>query len=258
MERILKPVKLAIDPNSPKASKEWKHWIRTFKGYVSRFVSVSSETTDEDKLAALISCATADIYEYFDHCETYAEAEEVLEKLYVKKPNEIFARYLLRTAKQEPSQTLSDFQCTLLKLAKDCEFKAVTAAQYKDDLVRDSFINGISSAEIRQRLLEKKTLNMKNAYSIAMTMADAKRDNQFFCNSSSVSAEPQVVSAVNDDAQSMNENKEVTSAVTKSACFHCGSNKNHDYKKCSAISLTCYSCGNKGHISRACSRRKSS
>ena len=56
----------------------------------------------------------------------------------------------------------------------------------------------------------------------------------------------------------MNENKEVTSAVTKRACFHCGSNKNHDYKKCSASSLTCYSCGSKGHISRACSRRKSS
>ena len=130
MDRILKPDKLSIDPNSPTASKQWKHWIRTFNSYVSRFVSGSSSAAEDgDKLAALVSCATADIFEYFDHCSTFVEAEEVLKKLYVKKPNEIYVRHLLSTAKQGSNQTLSDFKCSLIKLAKDIEFKDVTAAE---------------------------------------------------------------------------------------------------------------------------------
>ena len=43
------------------------------------------------------------------------------------------------------------------RLAKDCEFEDVTAVQYRDDMIRDSFINGLCSSEIRQRLLEHKT-----------------------------------------------------------------------------------------------------
>ena len=72
MDKLLKPTKLSVDPNSATASKEWRHWIKTFKGYVRRFVTAgTSEEVDQDTLAALISCATAEVYEYFDHCETF-------------------------------------------------------------------------------------------------------------------------------------------------------------------------------------------
>ena len=90
MDKILKPDKLSIDPNSSTASKQWRHWIRTFKSYISRFVDNGSEDSNGDKLAALISCATPDVFEYIDSCETYDEAEAVLQRLYVKQPNEIF------------------------------------------------------------------------------------------------------------------------------------------------------------------------
>ena len=99
MDKLLKPVKLSIDPNSSSATKEWRHWIRTFNSYVSRYLTSSDEQADQDKLAALISCATPHVFEFFDHCETYAEAEETLEKLFVKRPNDIFARHLLRSAR---------------------------------------------------------------------------------------------------------------------------------------------------------------
>ena len=93
MDKLLKPSKLAIDPNGTSAAKEWKHWVRTFRSYVSRFAAVSSnEEADAEKLAALINCATPEVFEYIDDCETYVEAEALLQKLYVKQPNEIFAR----------------------------------------------------------------------------------------------------------------------------------------------------------------------
>ena len=78
----MKPTRLGIDPNSSSATKEWRHWKRTFTSYVRRYVTTTaSEDVDEDKLDALINCATPEVFEYFDHCETYAEAEAVLEQL---------------------------------------------------------------------------------------------------------------------------------------------------------------------------------
>ena len=115
------------------------------------------------------------------------------------------------------------------------------------------------STDIRQRLLVQNTLSLKDAYSIAVTMDDARRDNQIFCHSSMQSVAPPIVSAVNDDIESIIESgNQVVSAVSKRACYHCGSSKMHDFKKCNAASLTCYHCGEKGHISRACLRRKQS
>ena len=269
MDKILKPTRLGIDPNSSSATKEWRHWKRTFTSYVRRYITTTtSENVDEDRLAALVSCATPEVFEYFDHCETYAEAEATLEQLYVKQPNDIFARHVLQIAKQKPNQTLEDFRCTLVKLAKDCDFKDVTAAQYKDDMIRDSFINGISSSEIRQRLLEHKTLTMKQAFDQAVTMDDAKRDNRVFLTNPTAESLSEMVNAIdikrggskeirstNRDGfeeEEMGESSHAAVAITKNVCLFCGSYRPHDYKKCRAKSQVCRKCNEKGHYERAC------
>lgn len=45
-------------------------------------------------------------------------------------------------------------------LSQDCNFKALTAEQAKDEFIMDAFINEILSHKIKQRLLENKTLNL--------------------------------------------------------------------------------------------------
>ena len=80
----MKPSKLAIDPNGPSAAKEWRHWVRTFRSYVSRFADkTSGDEADAEKLAALINCTSPEVFEYIDDCQTYVEAEELLQKLYM-------------------------------------------------------------------------------------------------------------------------------------------------------------------------------
>ena len=78
----------------------------------------------------------------------------------MKTPNEIFARHLLATRQQRVGESLDEFLRELTKLGKDCKFRAVSAEQYKDELVRDAFINGLASPMIRQRLLENKSLDL--------------------------------------------------------------------------------------------------
>jgi len=41
------------------------------------------------------------VYDFIEECETYDEAITALQNLYVRVPNEIFARHLLATTKQE-------------------------------------------------------------------------------------------------------------------------------------------------------------
>ena len=60
------------------------------------------------------------------------------------------------------------------KFSQSCDFTAVNAQEYKDDMKRDSFINGLSSNCIRQRLLENKTLTFTEAHEKACSIELAK------------------------------------------------------------------------------------
>ena len=52
---------------------------------------------------------------------------------------------------------------SLRNSAKDCNFKAVNAETYCKESIRDTFISGLSSNLIRQRLLEDQSLTLKTA-----------------------------------------------------------------------------------------------
>ena len=65
--------------------------------------------------------------------------------------------------------------CKFIKLLKDCTFSDVTAATYCEELTRDAFINGLSSASMRQRLLEKAEVTLVQAFELAESLDRAQR-----------------------------------------------------------------------------------
>jgi len=88
-------------------------------------------------------------------------------------PNPIFARHVLATRKQKQAESLQTFMQELLILSKDCNFNDVTAEEYRNELVRDACINGLSSHSIRQRLLENHRLTLDQAFDIASSISMA-------------------------------------------------------------------------------------
>ena len=95
MDKVLRPEHLETDPNSGKASKEWLHWIRIFDNsissrYFSNFMSPS-------------------IFQHIEECTDYGAAVGILQALFVKPRNEIFARHILATTCQQPHETLDEF-----------------------------------------------------------------------------------------------------------------------------------------------------
>ena len=139
MEKLLRPSRLDIDPNSPMASKEWRHWYRTFTNFI-----LECGENAPDKLRTLVNYVSHSVFEYIEDCTTYESAIAILQHLYVKTPNEIFARHLLSTRRQQSGETLDEFLRELRKLSKDCNLRAVTAEQYREELIRDAFINGLT------------------------------------------------------------------------------------------------------------------
>ena len=93
---------------------------------------------------------------------------------WLKTPNEIFACHRLAMRCQEPGESIDQFLVALKKLAKDCNFQAVTAEVYRSELVLDSFISSLSSSYIRQRHLEHNTLTQEEAYRQALALESAQ------------------------------------------------------------------------------------
>jgi len=104
MDTLLKSTRLDLDPNSPPAAKEWKHWHRTFKLCIDECGEHAS-----NKFKALINFVSHHVYDYIEDCSDYDAAIEDLTHLYIKTPNTIFARHLLTTRRQNPGETLTEF-----------------------------------------------------------------------------------------------------------------------------------------------------
>ena len=251
MEKILRPAKFDEDPSSSQATAAWRYWKRTFINFIT-----TAQVADDQKLNVLINFVGLRVYEIISEITTYDAAMELLENTYIKPKNTIFARHLLATSKQEPGESLEQFVQKLQTLAKDCEFAAVSAEQYRDNSVREAFISGIASSTIRQRLLEKKTLDLKTAVELARSLEMAERQNQLF--KPLYSAATATTEDLQQTVQDLNIDDPNTSASAQSAskCFFCGLSR-HPRSACPAKDAICKKCNKKGHFARVCLSKKS-
>jgi len=97
MNKLLKPSKLDLDPNSTSSASEWKHWHRSLECYVEDVEASATEEERErlDKLKVLTNSVSHQISSYIEKCESYEGVVERLKEIFVKKPNQIFARHKL-------------------------------------------------------------------------------------------------------------------------------------------------------------------
>jgi len=77
---------------------------------------------DLDKLSILANYVSPSIFQHIEECTDYEAAVEILQALFVKPRNKIFARHVLATRCQQPHETLDEFLQALKTLARDCNF----------------------------------------------------------------------------------------------------------------------------------------
>ena len=249
MGKALRPTRFDTLPNTPSSTKEFKHWFRTFEYYLEVLPNEGL-----DKLKVLINFISPEILEYISDCTSYDSAIETIKSVYIKPPNTIFARHLLATRRQQYGETFDEYIQALKILAKDCKFQAVSAVQYQDEAIRDAFINGISSNDIRQRLIENSDMTLDSMFCKARAYESAQKHSENYLSS-------QYQGHHSASALPSNDNKEPLrhlSAAQKSTnelCYFCGNNR-HPRSKCPARKVDCNKCGKKGHFAKVCKSSK--
>ena len=168
MDKHLRPSRFSSEPNTALVEREWKRWYCTFSNFL---LTIADQ--NPNKLNTLINYVSPTVYEHIADTAHYDTAIDILKSLYIKPRNEVFNRHVLASRRQSESETLEQYIQVLAKLSKECNFTAVSADEYRQEFIRDSFINGLQSREIRQRLLENTTLSMDEAFcqSRALDMA---------------------------------------------------------------------------------------
>ncbi|XP_068222901.1 uncharacterized protein [Palaemon carinicauda] len=249
MAKLLKPARLDTDPSSSNAAKEWKHWHRTFTNIIEESGDVAP-----DKL------------QYFE------SAIAKLDSVYVMLPNEIFARHVLATRRQQSAESIDEFLRELHELSKDCNFQPVTAERYRQELVRDTFINGIASVFIHQRLLENNSLNMETAHSQGRTLDLAQRSADAYASPSvphtaALVPEQQAQPSGDQQQHPTQEGAEGSSPggspvaaayLSKRKCYFCG-NALHTTGRvsCPTRTATCNKRSKPGHFAKVCKSKVS-
>ena len=155
----------------------------------------------------------------------------------------------MATAKQKPGQTIREF---LHSLSKDCDFQNVTAEVYRQGMVRDSFINGLLSSAIRQRVLENRLLNLDTAFAQAISLDMAQQHSQVY---ESNSGSHLIATSAATDSETSGKEAVVTAAVASAPdkrCFFCGKFPCHPQKACRALNAICYKYEKKGHFAKCC------
>ena len=247
MEKFLRPERLEAHPDS--SPLQWKHWFSTF----TNFLLSIEQPTDTTKLQLLINYVSPSVYSYIADCKTYDEAIKTLKAVFVKPTSEVFARHQLATRKQQGSESVDQYVLAVKLMAKDCVFKAVTAEQYAEEAVRDSFISGLSSSVIRQRLLEKLSLTLEEAVQQARSLELAQLNADMYVSPSTSGCHSTAVAVI--DPRVSKDSEEVSASAKATAatknCFYCGSSFHPRYF-CPARNATCHKCGKKGHFASVC------
>nr|XP_039266307.1 uncharacterized protein LOC120341813 [Styela clava] len=248
MDKVLKPEKLDTDPDIRDAECEWLHWQKTFENFLEAL-----PTEGLDKLRVLTNYVSPRTYRYIRNITTYNEAIDTLKGIFVQPKNEIYARHMLATRSQQISESVAEYLRALTELSKDCNFQNVSAKEYQNEYIRDSFIRGLNSSWIRQRLLENKKLTLDEMVDQAKSLETAVRNSQSYAinENASVGAAPSTIQSNNFDVGLVPDNAAMT---IRSKCFFCG-NSRHPRSKCPAREVVCFKCQKKGHFAKVCRGR---
>ena len=268
-DKHLKPDTLDIDVGSASAELNYRHWSKTFANYKE---AVKKKNADIDEVSLLIAHVSPTVYAHIADEETYEDAIAVLEKLYIKPKNIVCSRYLLLSNKQGANESIDDFVTRLRQLTKHCDFKAVTAAEYINEMLLNAFVSGISDHNIRQRLLEVTSTSFDEAYKVARSLESTKSNSQRYDvgfgasvveNPSGSPKNFNSVCAVNTENIDVGQGHQVAAAVQSSRqksrryfCYYCGKPECTVKATCVGVNGKCTSCHKDGHLVDVCFSKK--
>ena len=226
-------------PDEP-TEEDYIYWKRMLEKYIS-----TAKIPEDSQLDVLhVQCGPKS-FPLVEECSSYSEAISLLDAKFIKRTTEIMMRYKLLSRRQQPSESVEEFMLALKAMSKKCHTEPMSAEKYRDLLVTDAFVAGLTSGTIRQRLLESSEESLSDLFKIATTMEMAISDSKSF-------EVPTTTTTVVAAASSPKSKK--SQPPTNERCFWCGGHR-HLRSSCPAKNSICSKCQVKGHWSSACMRK---
>ena len=158
------------------------------------------------------------------------------------KPTVIAERYKFHQRNQLSGETVTAYIAELRKLAKTCDY-----AEFLEQALRDKFVCGLASEDIKKELLKEKELTFTKACATAISMEAAAKDSSLMGETKD--------SGVHHLRERKQRKGKAPPRSDKSECHRCGK-KGHDPSQCRFIQATCHNCQGRGHIKAACWSKK--
>ena len=219
-----------------------------------------AEGEEMDKHGILINNVSSEVFSFISGAKPYEDAMEILNNVYIRPKNTVFARFCLKDRRQALTESMDDYLRQLYILAKDCDYKDVSAQQHQEESIRDAFIAGICTNEIRQRLLEQ-TGTLETIFQKARSLEQAHKNNERITSSADFTESTinslllekegkgdNVVASMAFKKKGLNNSN---SAGNSEKCFFCGYER-HPRARCPARDKSCILCSKVGNFATVC------
>ena len=183
--------------------------------------------------------------------DTYEDAFARLSEYFVGSTNILLARRDFYSCKQNPDETIHNFECRVRRLAQECQFPDCSM------MMRDIFVLGIRDDRLGCRLLAEDVaaLTFDKAVNIASNLEKAYTDR---CKVKDSDASGNVNALSNGRYNSNSNSNRQTSQNNKNfhqndkKCNRCGNKWHKSLNDCPALKSKCRSCGKEGHWDKMC------
>lgn len=238
--------------------KNWTSYVRLVRQFI-----LLNEIKTELRVATLVTHVGARTYQLMcdlcapDHPEdkTFDSLVELVTGHLEPKRSEIAERHTFRQRRQAVGEAVGVFLQSLKHLATHCNFEKTLEVN-----LRDQFVSGLRSEDMRSRLFAESSLDYKRAVELALALEAAERHAAEAVAGTAPSA------TVSDSGSGLGQGAAVAglhrvaqgppaAREPRGACWRCGKSR-HAPNKCRYKSYVCDKCSVKGHLSVMCSKNK--
>ena len=173
--------------------------------------------------------------------KTYQELKDLVKEHLSPKPIVMTEVINFYARTQEATESVAKYLAELKKLAETCEF-----GEFLNRALRDRFVCGLKSSNIKKKLMTERDLTLQRAYEIAVAMEAADKQ--------ATAAAQNEKSSDNSRVQKLKSQSQDKKRNSGSECFRCGKT-NHPPERCFYRNSKCHHCQQLGHLSRKCPKK---
>lgn len=231
------------------SDQNWDTYVRRVRQFIA--LNEVKETLHVSTLVTIVGSQCYDLM--CDLCapdlpenKKFDELVKLVKDHLEPERSEIAERHVFRQRKQAQGESVRSYLQSLKHLAKTCNFAASLEVN-----LRDQFVSGLFSEDMRSRLFAEKNIDYKRGVELALALEAAERHASGVAGTSAAS--PSVALARDEGLHRVGGGGGAASAAQRQPCSRCG-RSGHVPGKCRYKFYSCDKCGEKGHLKAMCKR----